>query len=252
LPDLAVVVAGAGRVSFMKRAVEKLEVGLAQLTRPGLEDVRTLAEKILIQFFHDHVYPMPDYKQKESGFELILGVWTEQDGFGLFTSEDTAITPVVKHGTGHCSIGWGQYVSEYALGLTFSPGLNVETAKFVATMCVKAAKDYVDYCGGETKIFTIQNTPPHRVHSVLAEEVRDAESYSEELFSTVQAIIWLLDSEVDLEREGMGSVTSSIIDSIVDFNNRQRERRDRIRKAREARDRKALEAKDSIPPASST
>jgi len=186
----------------------------------------------LLEFFQRHVYPIPQYKQDLYSFSLIFGVWSSVDGFGLFQSSDTTVAPVVKHGEGHCTIGSGFSVVEYALGLTYQPGLSVEDAKFIAPLCIKAAKDYVDYCGGKTHVYTLKDTPPHRIHKVIPVEVRAAEEYSVELFDLVKYILNYLDTE-RYGDEIVGGMLDVLKDSIKEFRTVQRERKERIRKARE-------------------
>jgi 20S proteasome alpha/beta subunit len=243
-PELAVALAGAGRVPFMKRACEKIEAALKALVEPALEDVRTTIERALVDFFHYYIYPMPSPEREQSGFELIAGVWTRKDGFGLFKTEDVTVTPVTKHGSAYCSIGYGQYVSEYALGLTFQPGINMENAKFIAALCVKAAKDYVDYCGGRTQIITLGEIEGSEYHisRVNLFDIRDAEQYSEDLFETIRYIMSYLDPTSLTSEESVRGMTDLLKDGILRFRQQQVARRERLRTLRESVRNKQSEA----------
>ena len=233
--ELAVIIAGAGRVPFMKRACEKIETALAALVSPTLEDVRTAIELVLVDFFNYYVYPKPSPERENCTFELIVGAWTRQDGFGLFKTDDVVVTPVTKHGSAYCSIGYGQYVSEYALGLTFQPGINLENAKFIAALCVKAAKDYVDYCGGKTHMYTLGEIEGSAYHigRVNVLDIKDAEQYSEDLFETLRYIMSYLDPTSLTSEESVRGMTDLLKDGILRFRQQQIARRDRIRKAKE-------------------
>lgn len=238
-PDLAVIIAGAGNVPLMKRAVEKIESALDGCSDPTAEDVRTIAEDTLIHFFQTHVYPSPVHA--ELGFELIIGVWTRTNNeFGLFKSTDTTVTPVGWND--NCSIGMGQYVSEYALGFARPAGsITLGYATFLATLCVKAAKDYVDYCGGSTHVWAIRDRtsnawghlqePSLSVWSVPDSEVKEMEQYSEDLFSIFRKVIAFLDPEWAAEDKLVEIVTGELKQSILVLRQKQRVRKEQIRKA---------------------
>jgi hypothetical protein len=233
-PDLSVLVTGAGNVPFMRRAVSLLESKLASVVDLTLDEVRVLTENALVEFYQTHIYPKPASKQDVAGFDLILGVWTKRDGFGLFTTSDTVVNPVAQHGTAHCSIGTGTYVTDYSLGLTWQAGLSVEHAKFLAAFSIKAAKDHVNSCGGDTIIWTIKNDgSSHRVHRVMGAEVKIAEQGSVDLYDTLGLLLTFLDIENVLDDDSVQYITDVVRDTVVDFRKKQRERRDKIKKARE-------------------
>jgi len=249
-PDLAVVVVGAGTVGFMKRAVENIEAALVGCSGPTLKDVQAITEAELLDFYKTHIYPSPGPQKPD--FELILGIWTKVDGFGLLKTEKTIATPAAPHGSGYCSIGLGQYVSEYALGLTYpAGGPTVEGTKLIAAFCVKAAKDYVDYCGGKTKIWTLKRDGPGvRVYRMLPVEVADAEQYSEDLFVTLRYILQCLDPEASPGEDSVGLLTDILRDGVLRFRNKQAERREKIREAREKAKEPAIQKATITPPQS--
>jgi 20S proteasome alpha/beta subunit len=236
LPNLSVVVAGAGRVSFMKMAIAELEERLRLIPDPSFADVKNAVTHTLLDVFQTHIYPMPDYKQDGAAFELILGVWTRRDGFGLFQTESTSVNQELL-GSGYCSIGTGVALAGYALDLTYNPWVTqVENAKFLAAFCIKAAKDYVGSCGGKTKIYTLQNNPSgFRSYHCLTDEVDEAEQYSEELFRTLKHLLVCLDPEGLVFADYMvGNSTKILTNSILAFRQRQREIREKVRRLRTA------------------
>ncbi len=90
--DVVVIVAGAGRVPFMKAAVEKIGKKVSQLPAdPSTEDVKDAAEDALLSFYTKHVYPVPEDIRPE--FDLILGVWAS-DGLQLYNTDLTTLIPV--------------------------------------------------------------------------------------------------------------------------------------------------------------
>jgi 20S proteasome alpha/beta subunit len=232
-PDLSVLVAGAGRVGFMKSAIEKLEVALGQLADPTLADVKTVTEEVLVDFFEDHIYPMlpsPVHGQ----FELILAVWTKADGYSLLTTDETTVTTLTASGTAHCSIGTGRTISEYALGLTYQPGLSVDTAKFLAAFCIKAAKDHLGSYGGSTRIWTLKDEIPSaaRMRSVMTKEVDVIESGCVDLYDTLRYLMEFLDP-ASSDDNSVQLITDMVRDTIITFRTKERGHREWIRKQRE-------------------
>ncbi|TAM80056.1 MAG: hypothetical protein EPN47_16315 [Acidobacteria bacterium] len=237
--NFATAIAGAGRVSFMKRAVEKIEHALKNLSSPTCQEIRLKVEDTLLQFFRDHIYPMPPSKQQGADFELILGVWTYQDGFHLYKTEETTVHHV---GGNYCSIGWGFYVTDYALRLMTSWDQNIESAKLVAAMCVKAAKDHVNYCGGDTRMLVVHNTPPSRIERILPNEIRSAEDYAADLTETLRLIISILDieakSDATIDSEYVDAVMNNLKERIVEFREKQQKFRETASRRRERMKRK--------------
>lgn len=229
--DLAVVVVGAGRVAFMKRAVEKIQDALGSYDDPTIKDVREIVEDTIGDFYRNYIYPKPDYRHDQPWFDLILGIWTQRDGCALLKVDDVTVSRVVVAGTGHSTIGMGFSVADYALDLVYESGLSVEDAKFVATMAVKAAKDHVDYCGGTTNVWTIKNTLPHRIHHVIPVEVKEAETYSDDLFQIIRILIQSLDTDSVID-DSIEPIAAFLKDSIIDFRRKRKERKERLSKLR--------------------
>jgi hypothetical protein len=48
------LIAGAGRVGFMRRAVEKIEAALAGCSDPTVKDVQAITEAELLDFYETH------------------------------------------------------------------------------------------------------------------------------------------------------------------------------------------------------
>jgi 20S proteasome alpha/beta subunit len=243
LPELAVVMAGAGSVHFMRRAAEELENAFKSLKPASTEDVRAAAEKALAEFYQRHIYPMPSERQENAGFQFIIGAWTPH-GLDLYETQDAT---VVSAAEGYCNIGMGQYVTEYALGLTTGPVvLTVDKARLVAAFCVKAAKDYVEYCGGQTKIITLQNIPPH-IKRAYPWEVTESEKYTTDLMTTVKDILQYLEIGPDVEFDDtmFTFITGALKDSIDALRAKRKERREAEEKARQKRLNKQNPAQDS-------
>lgn len=239
--NVSIVACGAGTVSSMKMAIRKLEDRLEDISDPSLEQVKGLIEEVLLDFYRKHVYPVPDHMQTPD-FELLLGVWTKKDNrFDLLRTDSTTVTEVVTYGTGHCCIGTGIPLSEYALSLMYQTGISTENATFLASFCIKAAKDYVGSCGGRTNIHILRHNGT--IHSVPSFEVTDAETYSDDLFDIIRAVLDCLDPEALPDDTTIGTVTDHLKNSIIEFRNKQKARRERLRKLR----RKPIESAPFTP-----
>lgn len=250
--DLAVLVAGAGRVPFMKRAVERIEEALRSLSNPTNHDVRETIEAILLQFYAQHVYPMPDYKQANADFQLIVGVWTRADGFGLYTTDETTINTVVRS-SGHCSIGTGRPLSEYALDLICEPFITVENAKFAATLAIKAAKDYVGSCGGRTRIQALVESDSGCLFSRgMDSEVDDAEQQADTIFDITKYLLQYLDTDGVPDDESVLAMTDQLKEKIIQFRQKRKQQREQSRKRRFEAERRRLEKESGLKQPSTT
>lgn len=238
-PDVALLVAGAGYLSFFRRVGEKLARALEEHIHRTSEDVREAAESVLRDFYEEHIYINPRSSEDANGLELLIGVWTEAEGrCSLFRSSGTVVTPVVfEGGTGYYCIGSGYAVSKYALELTRQDSLTVETAKLLGAFCVKASKDFDAHCSGRTEIWTLTPDGNQRIRRVSAGEVDDAEKYSVDLFDTMRLLLSYLDLDCE-PGYGIELMTDEIKSSILRFREKQSERRKQAerRKARRRED----------------
>ena len=229
-PDLAVVIAGAGRNAFIKRAVESIEAALSLISDPSLEETRACIENSLMHFHQQHIYPIP--QDRAPDVTLICGVWTRKEGYGLFTTEEGEVNYVTTSGTGYCTIGAGQAVAENALALTFQPGLSVENAKFVAAFCVKAAKDHDVYCGGNTRIYTVkEDGSGFMLHRLIETEVSEIERGGADLMEAVKVLVDGLDHE-GTDEETVGLITDFVKQTILDFRTKRKESKERLAQIR--------------------
>lgn len=219
---LATVIAGAGGVGFMQRAVSTIALELKTLTDPSLEDVRATIESSLLAFYKTHMYPRPGWEEVD--FSLLVGCWTEKDGFSLLKTQQTAVNPLLDK-TGYSAIGSGVYVSEYALDLVFEMGLNVEHAKMLATFCIKAAKDYASYCGGDTRIHALQFSELGGgvTKNISRPEVERCEKHSTDLYDVVKSLFQLVDTDTFSDDVIVEDFTNLIRDNIIEFRTKHRE-----------------------------
>jgi 20S proteasome alpha/beta subunit len=210
-PNVSVLVAGAGAVPFMKMAIDKIKTRLIN-TDPSLTDFKSLVEDVLLRFYRDHIHPVPSHWGEPPSFDLVLGVWTRRDGLGLFKTTQTTVEEVAEP---YCYIGSGAGLAKYALDLTCEPTImTVESTKFLASFCIKAAKDHDSWCGGETHISTLKKDGLRCLaQKVSKEEVTAAELCSDQLFEALKYILAALSNKY----EGIGGLTDILRDRAIEY-----------------------------------
>jgi hypothetical protein len=223
-PNLSVVIAGAGNVPFMRSVVSKLEGKLAGLNNPTIVDVRDSAEKVLVDFYNTHVYSNAG-SYKSPGFELLMGVWAKNGGFGLLKTDDTTVNIVTDL---YCCIGEGVPLSEYAIDLAaFDDLTTVENAKFIATFCIKAAKDKIGSCGGKTKMWALrEDNSACRMEQVAEFEITEAEDCSIGLFDDLKYILLCMDENF-LADDKLDDQIGELKNRILEFRKKRREIREK-------------------------
>lgn len=233
-PDLSVLIAGAGSVSFMKMAVRMIEARVKQMPEGSatLSGVVGEIENILLNVFTKHIYIYPAAPESQPVFNLLIGVWISNEGLHLFQSDLTSVTSVSEYSC----IGLGIYVSEFALGLMHRSDIGIEEAKFLAAYCIKAAKDYVDDCGKDTKIYVLSKQGA--ISRVGLGEIKDTDEYIENLSDSLRYLPMGLEIDDDSD---LDSLVGLFRQAIVDFRDKQRKRKESIRAAKEKRLAKAAE-----------
>lgn len=222
--DVAVILAGAGRVPFMKTAVERIGRAVEQLPAdPSAESVKEAAEDALLKFYTRHIYPAP--KDIRPSFELLVGSWTVE-GLHLYKSDLTNLVPVAEYGF----LGIGEYVACHALELIRGSDIGIEQGKCVAAYSIKAAKDYADACGKETKIWTLDDGG--EIQQLSAQEICDIEQYCDGLEQSMQFLLLGLDVE-DLSEPEFDILVDSFRRSLASFKLKQKEHKDKALKRRQ-------------------
>lgn len=217
----------------MRRAAEKLIDSLGVLTSPSMEDVRQTIEDQLARFHADHIYPNPRFAEMGQVFEFLIAVYTAGDGYELFRSSQSALNPVKTH---DC-IGSGVYVSEYAIDIVYDPGfgLTIDEAKFLAAFSIKAAKDYVNSCGGATKIHAmfLNESGKCIVQNTAEVGVKFREEQSVAVYESFKILLKAMDVD-GIEDGYVETFTDHIRDVIIEFRKKQRRKKDAFKRRQEA------------------
>lgn len=228
--DIKILVAGAGTVSYMRRAIEMFRSELHALSSPTTEGIRVAAEKAITDFYKAHLYPNPKY-DPDDAFELLFGVWTKSDGVALLSSNDTVVERANTDASGFATIGCGSDVAEYASGFVLNKPFSVEEAKYVSVVCVKAAKDNVEACGGNTEVRIMRPTSNGCLQEkVPGYEIERTETFALSLREALKLVTVTLDAGQDGEAlpDGeVGSFTDAIREVLLDFRKERKEWRNK-------------------------
>ncbi len=139
-----------------KAAVQKCVAALRRTEKSeiqGHHDIAERVEEIIDIEYRKHVCANPD-PQGDSVYQLLMAAWSPHDGPdgpGLYTTWQGTIH---ECDTYEC-IGSGFYLGRYLIESMFSPAMNVQAARIMATYAVAQAKARVDGCSGQTNIVTL-------------------------------------------------------------------------------------------------
>jgi 20S proteasome alpha/beta subunit len=181
----SVTLAGAGHVGMTKRAVSKFTSLLHEKVSEEattIVELQSILEDALCEVHTKHIYSAPADERVVLDFWLLVAAWTPSSGSVLFRTDVTAANLI--HGS-DC-IGVGLYLGKYLIDLlcAYSPTMYVEDVKPIAAYIIKCAKENVDGCGLHTFVRVLtSNGIDERVQK---EEIIDAETYFESLFSSLR------------------------------------------------------------------
>ena len=194
-------------LNFPRNAIEKCWESVCELdfATVSMEEVHRAAEYSLAEFYRDHIYPHPDRTPGTTFLELLVGIWL-RGATRLYVSHETVLTPINEY---EC-IGSGAYLAKYLIRqyrIANKDANALEDAQLIASMAVKSAIDYDEYCGGKAEILIIKNDEP-------SDEMCEASSYPDDVFiNGVQKIAWqLLHELAHVEDKIYGKENDGIIE----------------------------------------
>ena len=219
---LRVCMAGAGRVSLIRKAVEIVGKTLPSAC-DKLSDTQEVLENALTRIFDKYVNPSLSPDEKRASLELLVGIWSSKEGFALLQTEEKVATWVEDYGV----VGTGGALVQYIVETLRGYGSTTEDAKYLASYAVKMAKGYDQYSGKETRIKVLHSDG--RIQTISAEEINSVEDCFEKLFEALRLLLVGLNMKsfpVDEDVEWMGDFKSVMLD----FRERERKRREKQQK----------------------
>jgi 20S proteasome alpha/beta subunit len=140
-------------VELAKAAVQKCVEAL-RASHPNEirnhHDIAALVERIIHREYRKHVCPKPS-PSDASVYQLLMAAWTPHDGLdgpGLYCTFQGTIRECDSY---EC-VGTGFYLGRYLIESMFNRGMDLHSARIVATYAIAQAKARVDGCSGQTHI----------------------------------------------------------------------------------------------------
>lgn len=148
-PQLIVGFAGAGDSAFLEKLIEKAWIGIASANNfagrcAGLE-------KEVMKFF-ERYWPIYSENMKPEA-DLLVGLWSPSE-VELFK----VVGPLVSRVDSHAFIGWGGSEADTFADRLDMRKLSIKKASSVGIYILKAVKERVPTCGGDTHLLLMKNS----------------------------------------------------------------------------------------------
>ncbi|HEX5410918.1 MAG TPA: hypothetical protein VFZ27_03570 [Terriglobia bacterium] len=215
-PGISVCIAGAGRVSLIRKAVELIGKDVAK--DGATIDMMVKVENVLTTIHQRHIYPYKGVEESRPSLQLLIGVWTKDAGFYLLETEHTVPNFVDDYAV----IGSGGSIAEYIIKTSRGYINSTSDAKYLAAYAVAMAKTYDLFCGGETRIRTLAQGG--NVGTASYEEVRDWELFFGDLLEANRMTISGLNIEA-FEDADIELLVGDYKTSLLKFREKVRQRK---------------------------
>lgn len=149
IPQLVVGFAGAGDSAFLEKLIEKAWLGIAQATNYA-ERCAGLEEEVTS--FFERYWPIYSENAKPDA-ELLIGLWSPSE-VELFK----VVGPLVSRVDSHAFIGWGGHEADAFADRLDMRKLSLKKASSVGIYILKAVKERVPACGGDTHLLLMKDS----------------------------------------------------------------------------------------------
>lgn len=215
-PGIAACVAGAGRVSLIRKAVELIGKSISKSGPSG--DILAIVEDALSTIHRKYIYPYSGPEENRPSVQLLVGVWTENDGLRLVDTEQSIPNFVDDYAV----IGSGGNIAEYIIKTSRGYIHSAVDAKYLAAYAVAMAKTYDLFCGGETRIKILSSTG--KLETTRSDEIKDAETFFEDLVEANRVTICGLNMEA-FEDADLDILVDDYKANLIRFREKARKRR---------------------------
>jgi hypothetical protein len=148
-PQLIAGFAGAGHSSFLEKLIEKAWLRISQANT--YEERCDALEGGIVEFY-ERFWPIyPESMKPEA--ELLVGLWSPSE-FELLK----VVGPLVTRVENHAFIGWGSDEANSFADRLDLKKLTVKRASSVGIYVLKAVKEQVPYCGGDTHLLLMDGS----------------------------------------------------------------------------------------------
>jgi 20S proteasome alpha/beta subunit len=223
---LRLCIAGAGHVSHIRKAVQIMRAAVTNTSGDlDLDGVIEITEDTLKTIYSKYIDTYPGAEGEKPHLCLLVGMWSSRSGLALLETERTTANPVDDYAV----VGSGGSLAQYIVDTVRGYNKSVAQTKLLALYTLKAAKDYDLFSGNETRLKTLHEDG--KIETAGAEEIRNAEDYFVDLFSSIH---FILTTMVDLpEMTDEEIVSGADLKSVVSrFRERERDRKEKERSKR--------------------
>ena len=167
-----VVLGGAGNAKLIDLLFEKIEgiTGLISSTA----GFRERLEEILEAIYKKHIFSAPADLRDYLEFELVIGLWTKNDGLALLETSHALTLACTR---GYSCIGWGASHAKKLADEWYEASFSRDSLVLLANYILQQTKKYEPHCGGETHVMSIGSDGLVEVHE--PEESRDDETFAD-------------------------------------------------------------------------
>jgi 20S proteasome alpha/beta subunit len=150
-PGGKVVFAVAGNSAYAWSAIKKVKEKLKNVGDPN--QTPTLCERVLAREYRSQIFSHPDREKDWTlPYWILLAFWSSKHGIQLYVTSETSMNPV----TAFECIGAGRDLAQYLIKPAFDDWMEPRAAWHLAAYALKAAKENVDGCGGESLFIILE------------------------------------------------------------------------------------------------
>lgn len=147
-PELIAGFAGAGDSAFLEKLIDTVWKGISV---PASFEDRCLALESSVIGFYEKFWPIyPESMKPEAN--LIVGLWSPTE-IELFK----VLGPLVLKVENYASIGCGGMEADSFAERFYGKKLSIKSASSVGIYILKAVKEQVPYCGGDSHLLLMEN-----------------------------------------------------------------------------------------------
>jgi len=230
--DATLCIAGSGRVSLIRKAVQLVEREISKTQTVLMDAVEDALEGTLDTIYTKYIDRFHGPEEHRPDLALLVGAKAEETQV-LFKSEERVTNRVDDYEV----IGTGGPLVQYIVETLTLPGgyrKSLSGAKLVALYALKAARDYDVWSGRETSLKVLHNDGT--IETASNEEIRSGEEYFEDLFTAMHGAVLIAPDDSLTGKEFLEFAISQHFEvAMKDFRQRELERRkknERIAKLR--------------------
>lgn len=151
--DAKCIFAVAGLVSYATMAIDKIVQDITVSGNFSFAEMERIIKADLFHMFRNQMWPHPHYEKGDHTFNLLVAIWSKQDGLHLLACEEDAVNEVSQF---EC-FGIGLSLAKYLLKPIYECAKSYSDYSLVARYVIEEVKNTVPYCGKNTEVRIVLN-----------------------------------------------------------------------------------------------